>query len=470
MFRWFVTVSVLISAAALAPLTHRLLSVETLNNRAELEFPDRITFNASFRSDTRIERVVLEYGVDQTTCGEVVAKAFPDYDPGNNVTASWTWEMLQTGSQPPGATIWWRWRLIDAQGAETVTPDETVIWLDDVHDWETVSGGSINLHWYDGGPSFGRELHESAVQSLADLAEATGLRTQAPVDLYIYGDVYDMRDAILYEPGWTGGLAFADYNIVLIGISPDDVDWGKRTQAHELTHVLVGQLTFSCLSDIPTWLHEGLAVYGEGGPEAASRRQLDQAIRNNSVLSIRSLSGNFSEDPEKADVSYSQSYSVVNFLIEEYGQDKMAALLDELRHGSTVDEALQATYGFDVEGLEDAWRAYVGARPRANVSVEPTITPTPTQVPTFVPVSMAQTAPTMSPTRARPTPTPISVAQAEEDADKQTRPLETENRPIEAENAPQIDPLLIGLALGIGIILLGGALIVINRRQQRMLP
>ena len=84
-----------------------------------------------------------------------------------------------------------------------------------------------------------------------------------------------MRDAVLYEPGWTGGLAYADHNIVIIGISPDQMDWGKRTQAHEFTHVLVGQLTFSCLSDIPTWLQEGLAVYGEGGPDEPSRKLFD---------------------------------------------------------------------------------------------------------------------------------------------------------------------------------------------------
>ncbi len=54
---------------------------------------------------------------------------------------------------------------------------------------------------------------------------------------------------------------------MIIGIAPADVEWGKRTEAHELTHVLVGDFTFTCLGSMPTWLVEGLAVYGEGGPE-----------------------------------------------------------------------------------------------------------------------------------------------------------------------------------------------------------
>ena len=57
------------------------------------------------------------------------------------------------------------------------------------------------------------------------------------------------------------------------------------------------------------------------------------------------------------------SFSVVDFMIHQYGRQKMTALLLQLRDGATADEALKAVYGFDVDGLEAAWRASVGARP-----------------------------------------------------------------------------------------------------------
>ncbi|MBI5564187.1 MAG: hypothetical protein HY870_04785 [Chloroflexi bacterium] len=453
------TIAVLISAALIAPLTNIAASLTSVDDKATLEFPDRLTFSVSLKHEIAIERVVLEYGVNQLTCGSVVAKAFPDVTPAKAVDAEWVWEMKQTGSVPPGSTIWWRWRVVDAQGLETVTNQKSIVWLDDQHDWQTLTGDDINLHWYDGGQSFGEELHTSAVKSLNDLAQATGLRTDSPIDLYIYADTADMRDSILYEPGWTGGLAYSSHNIVLIGISPDQIDWGKRTQAHELTHVLVGQLTFSCLSDIPTWLQEGLAVYGEGGPEDASQRQLDQAIKDDDLLSVRSLSGNFSEDSAKADLSYSQSYSLVNFLIEEYGQDKMTALLKSLRDGNTVDDALKSVYNFDVDGYEDAWRAYVKAPARRNVTQSPTSTPEPTQVPTFAPISIAQAGPTAAPTRERPTPTPIAVAATTSDSTTSTVPVEV----------PATDNTLVIVIVAVGVILIIGlALIVISRRRQGM--
>lgn len=355
-------------------------------NNVEMSFPETATFSATISASTDIVSIVLEYGNEQQTCGEVIAKAFPEFTPGTTVDAQWTWEMRQSGSLPPGAQIWWRWRVTDAGGNETVSETKTAAWLDDLHNWKTISQGNINFHWYRGGDAFARDLLNAAQNGLKFNETQSGLTTDEPINLYIYGNTSDMQDAMLYEPSWTGGRAYPDYNIVVIGIAENELDWGRDTIVHELTHVLVGHLTFSCLGDVPTWLNEGLAVYSEGQLDDSSQQQLDDAIRDDTLLSLRSLSVGFSEVPDKAFLSYSQSYSVVKFLIETHGQDKMTSLLTLLRDGNTTDAALQQTYGFNIEGLEDAWRTAVGAQPRP-VSAQPTAQPTPTFVPTIVPVS-----------------------------------------------------------------------------------
>jgi hypothetical protein len=121
-------------------------------------------------------------------------------------------------------------------------------------------------------------------------------------------------------------------------------------------------------------------------------------------MALRSLAGNFSEESDRANLSYSESYSVVNFLIQTYGRDKITALLADLRNGSTADEALMAVYAFDTDGLEDAWRASIGAAPRVGTS-KPTPVPTPTQVPTIVPVGAAPVAQVTPPAGTTPTQT-----------------------------------------------------------------
>ena len=48
----------------------------------------------------------------------------------------------------------------------------------------------------------------------------------------------------------------------------------------------------------------------------------------------------------------------------QYGEEKFAQLYAVFKSGKTTDNALQQVYGFDQEGLEDAWRASLGLAPR----------------------------------------------------------------------------------------------------------
>lgn len=420
------------------------------NNQIILNFPESATFRATITSDAQITSVVLEYGNEQQTCGEVIAKAFPQFTPGKTVDVEWTWEMRQSGSLPPGAQLWWRWRVTDTNGQETLSETQSATWLDDVHNWQTVTNGDfIRLHWYEGDQAFAADLAKAAYDGLVFNETRSGLKADAPIDLYIYADTNDLQEAILYEPSWTGGQAFPDQDIVILGISQYELEWGRDAIVHELTHVLVGHLTFSCLGDVPTWLNEGLAVYSEGGLDPASQEQLDDAIRNDTLLTVRSLSGGFSEVADKAYLSYSQSYSVAKFLIETYGQDKMTSLLVSLRSGLTTDEALMQTYGFNVEGLEDTWRTAIGAQPRP-AAAQPTVQPTPTFVPTIIPVGGV--APVQ-----QATPTPI--------------PTSSFGQPTEApaRTGPPLALTLILLALCCGFLFLIGVVVLglVLRNQNR---
>lgn len=441
-------VSLLTGTSAFTPPT-----LQVTNSKILLNFPESATFRATVTGEAEITSVVLEYGNEQQTCGEVIAKSFPQFAAGKTVDMEWTWEMRQSGSLPPGAQLWWRWRITDANGQETLTETQTATWLDDVHNWQTVTDGNfIRLHWYEGNQAFAADLAKAASDGLVFNETQSGLKADAPIDLYIYADTYDLQEAILYEPSWTGGQAFPDQDIVILGISQYELEWGRDAIVHELTHVLVGHLTFSCLGDVPTWLNEGLAVYSEGGLDPDSQQQLDDAIRDNTLLTVRSLSGGFSEVADKAYLSYSQSYSVAKFLIESYGQEKMTSLLVSLRDGLTTDEALVQTYGFNVEGLEDAWRAAIGAQPRtASPDGQATAQPTPTFVPTIVPVGgvpfVQQVTPTAIPTSSFGEP-----------------PAE-----IPARTGPPLWLTMILLALCCGFLLLIGVVVVglIVRSQNR---
>lgn len=379
-----------------APAAHAAPHADVRQDTVTFNFPNTATFSAQLSSSAPITSVVLEYGSQQQTCGEVVAKAFPQFAPSTTASVQWTWDMRQSGSLPPGATIWWRWRFTDEAGNEQISTTQTATWLDSIHDWKTVSAENLRLHYYGRDEPFAQTMLAAGVEGLRRNKEQAGLSTKHAIDIYVYPNYNDMKEAVLYEPSWTGGQAYSDFNIVIMGVTEYDSSWNQDTVIHELTHVLVGQFTFSCIGTLPGWIEEGLAMFSEGSLDPSMQSMLERAIRSNTLITLRSLNGGFSELPDKANLSYAQSYSVIKFLIDTYGQEKMNQLLLSMSDAMPIDEALLQTYGFDTDGLEDAWRKSVGARPR-EVSAQPTAQPTPTYVPTYVPVSGAPLAVTPTP-------------------------------------------------------------------------
>jgi hypothetical protein len=351
---------------------------------ATFEFPNTVTFSATLGANAEITTVTLEYGNEQLTCGEVTAKAFPEFQPGKTVNAAWTWDMRQSGSLPPGAAIWWRWRYTDSSGTEYVSDTQTATWIDDMHDWKTVAAENIRLHYYGNNESFAKTMLDAGIEGLRRNEEQAGMLPDIPIDIYVYPNYDDMRDAILYEPQWTGGLAYSDFSIIIMGTSGTP-EFDEATVIHEVTHILVGRNAFTCVGFIPTWLNEGLAVYTEGPLDNNMKAQFDIALRDNAFFPVRSLGGSFSEIPEKALLSYAQSYSVVNFMLETYGQEKMSQLLTALSNAEPVDDALFEIYGVDTDGLDAAWRESLGLPPL--VVAQATAQPTPTYVPTYIPIA-----------------------------------------------------------------------------------
>ena len=293
------------------------------NNQAKITFPEKIVFSASIQSDSQIKDITLEYGVDQLTCGKLISKAYPKFESGKQVDVDWTWEMKQSGSITSGSKIWWRWVVSDSNGTTQNTETQNITWIDNSYSWKKLSGTNINLYWYEGDNAYASDLLDNAVNSLTQLDNKFGLKPDKPIDIYIFASSDDLAKTMYYQPDWVGGLAFPENRIVLIGIPANQMEWGRHAETHELTHILVGLYSFSCLSSMPTWLNEGIAMYSEGDWDTQSAGQLKAAIQSDQIFSVRILSSSFPEDTDKANLAYSQSQSLVGFLIEKYDKEKI---------------------------------------------------------------------------------------------------------------------------------------------------
>jgi hypothetical protein len=330
-----------------------------IDSSAEAEFPSRLNFNLSARGDVNITDIRLCYASNRVSFAEVISEVYIEFTPSTTVDVSWTLEMVKIGGLPPGSSVGYWWRVEDASGNKAETTPVQVQFDDTRYSWRSLTEGEVTLYWYKGDDSFARDLMATAQQALARLAEDTGAELEKPARLYIYADSGDLKGAMIYPQEWTGGVAFTRYSTMAIGIAPGNIEWGKDAIAHELTHLVIHQITLNPYNDLPTWLDEGLAMRSEGLLDPEFSTYLGEAIAEDSLISVQSLSSPFSAFAGEAILSYAQSHSLVEFLITSYGQDKMSELLNTFRQGSGYDDALERVYGFDMDGLDSRWRDYV---------------------------------------------------------------------------------------------------------------
>ena len=332
------------------------IEVSIVRNNLIIDFPDQITFSLDCESEEEMTKVVLEYGTDSRSIVSEVSRVEPEYAVGKQVKTSWVWDMRKTGSLPSGASIWWRWRITHEDDSVFTTPRKTVIYLDDRYDWQMLETKEMNFYWHGIGTDLINEFSEDVATKLSRIELGITIPEERKPEIFIYPSADELRSAVLFSQEWTGALAFPSYNIVLIPVTYSNLDWAKRTLAHEVTHLIVGDFLFGPFGEIPTWLNEGLAQYAEGEMDEYLLDILNQAINNDELISVKSLNSSFPTSPQKAYLAYAQSASLVNYLIDDYGWDKMKDLLEEFKEGSTCDKALQTVYSFDTDRLEERWR------------------------------------------------------------------------------------------------------------------
>ncbi len=359
----------------LSPATvHSQTSITVQNSSAQVDFPNKVTFNLTAKDNVNLTDIRLRYIIVKKTFTQEFSESFVTFNPGTTVQANWVLDLTQIGGLPPGTVINYWWIIQDSSSNRLETKPQEVDLNDIRYQWRSITQGLVTLYWYQGDNNFANQLMAVAQQALASLKQNTGAALVNPIKLYIYASPQDLQGALIFAAEWTGGIAFTQYGIIAIGIAPTDLAFGVRAVAHELTHLVIHQIILNPYNELPTWLDEGLAVFNEGPADPAFTAILNQAIASNQLITLRTLTSPFSAYTDEASLSYAESYSVVNYLISTYGQSKMLDLLNTFQQGSAYDAAFQKVYGFNMDQLYNQWKQKVAPQRTARM-LEPVLEP-----------------------------------------------------------------------------------------------
>ena len=334
---------------------------------AEYEFPQAIFFSVVVEGDAEIVALEFSYRV---TGSAYTQSRFPDFTPGKRVETTFRLD-TQVEFHSPGTEFHYYWTARDAAGRVIESPEQVLLYEDNRFVWQKVFTDRIAVYWYEGEASFGQMVLDTASRALDRLEQDTGVEAKRLIRIYLYANNRDFRGALGPNSAeWIGGQALPARAIIVANITPDN-DWEvRRMIPHEVSHLVLYQATHNPYAYNPNWLEEGIAVHNQEVADADFPYLVEEAARDGRLIPLRALSASFPSDTDLAILSYAESVSVVEFILDRYGEEGLARLVAVFAEGETADAAVQRALGLSLDELEAEWRATLPAAERTPVPGE----------------------------------------------------------------------------------------------------
>ena len=361
-----VLLSILTAAVALGGLTadpggttggSPSAGVQVLTSTHRIDFPDQIVIQLTADAPADISSVRIFYRVGHA---DVRVYAYPkSFSNSGPLSARF---VIRTGREafiPQGVDIEYYYVFTDSEGNEFESDRFSFEFLDRRYDWKRIEFEDYTLLWHDRSERAVRSVGADVSLRMKRVKRILGLdgdynfkavlvNGRAEAERSFPPVSQTSQDVSLYA-----GFAMGDHGaLVLAGLNHDGL-------VHELTHLMVDEALDSKHGHtrIPAWLNEGIAMYFE--PHGHQREsEVMRAFARGDVFRLRHM-GAVPGRPRDVRLFYSQSASVVRFMAESFGEDRLSSLFSAIGEGKTVEEALIATYGMNIDQLDAAWRTHM---------------------------------------------------------------------------------------------------------------
>jgi Tol biopolymer transport system component len=230
-------------------------------------------------------------------------------------------------------------------------------------EWSILKSEYFDIYYYDD-----EEFLAERIALLADASCDTlsryfshNLSTRIPLMIYRSQNEFQQTNITLELLGeGVGGFTELYKNRVVLPFTGSYEEL-RHVTMHELTHVynfdmLFGGLLQSVFArqytySLPLWFLEGLAEYASEHWDAEAEMVMRDAMINGYYF-------NLYQDVQGY-LAYKQGQSVIRYIAERYGREKLSDILQSITVSRSMDKALVTSIGVDTQGLSQAWVEHV---------------------------------------------------------------------------------------------------------------
>jgi hypothetical protein len=176
--------------------------------------------------------------------------------------------------------------------------------------------------------------------------------------IYLFDDQKEYLKAT-QSFAWSGGQVYIGAKLIQSYVGAPG--FLRNVLPHELAHIILTEAVGPNNPAVPLWLQEGVATYQEKDIHSTKAFLVDK-INAGDYFDLNTLT-NFqmkNASSEKVRLFYAESYSLVKYLISDFGKEKFVDFCRDLRDNHNLMHALDRVYAFkDFHDFQESWKNFI---------------------------------------------------------------------------------------------------------------
>jgi len=228
--------------------------------------------------------------------------------------------------------------------------------------WQTKKSQHFIINYQNATLDYVDNLIYNAEKYYNDIVDELGFRRfdfwtwDNRAKIYLYSSSTDYLDDT-GRMAWSGAMVNVKKRTIKTFINQES--FFESILPHEMAHIIFREF-IGMNTPLPLWLEEGVACSQEKVQLSERLQFARNLVKSNMYIPLEKLSGIIDYNLVMPNVLYSESASLVTFLLQNYGKESFLDFSRTLRDNKSWIEALKDAYRFnDLKDMEEEWKEFM---------------------------------------------------------------------------------------------------------------
>ncbi len=232
--------------------------------------------------------------------------------------------------------------------------------------WDELAGEHFTVRYQPQDSNIARLVLETAEKSYEPISKRYGFISSSKITVVIYPTKESLGTSFGWAADesamgvyWAGVIRVLSPNVWLNYADSQVLKEKFETEgpmAHELTHLIVDYVTGG---NYTRWFTEGIAQYEESmltGFQVEYREISGQ----DDIYPFDLMDREFDNLNDQG-MAYFESFKAIQYLVDNYGEDSIKTILNDLGKGLTMEESFRRNTGVSLDQFENDFRRWIAA-------------------------------------------------------------------------------------------------------------